>query len=308
MRWARLLIAGAVLVTGFVQPAPAQEEKEREECVCPERWESVRVFPRTGDHAELMWFGRRARLGVFVNTEANAETDVYGALITEVTEDGPADKAGLKKGDVITKLDGESLLSGGEVYDEDESAPGMRLIERAGKLERGDTVEVEYRRDGDVATTQLVAGSFADHWEVLSRDFGESGRLQNLFERAIEIPEVHVRAPQSFAVRLGASIPGLELVSLNPELGEYFGAEEGVLVISVPEESELNLRAGDIIKAIDGREVKSPSHAMRILRSYEADEAVTFEVLRKKKTTNVEGKVAEPVGMFRNILRIEEKQ
>jgi S1-C subfamily serine protease len=307
MRVEGLFLAGALVLMGFVQPARAQEEMEHQECVCPEPW-SVRVFPGGGDHAELVWFGQRARLGVLVNTEANAETDRYGALITGVTDDGPASKAGLEKDDIITKLNGESLLSGGEAYDEDESAPGMRLIERAGKLERGDTVEVEYRRDGEVATTKLVAGEFENRWDIAARDFGENSRLRNLFERAIEIPEVHVRAPESFAFRLGASYPGLELVSLSPELGEYFGVEEGVLVVSVPEGSELNLRAGDIVKAIDGREVKSPSHAMRILRSYEADESVTFEVVRKKKTTNVEGKVGEPGGLGMNVLRIEEKR
>jgi predicted metalloprotease with PDZ domain len=294
-----------LLLPALAPPLQAQEKErdEEKECVRIGPWETVRVSPREG-WTEVFDVGRRARLGVLVNTEANPETDRYGALITGVTKGGPADKAGLEKGDIITKLNGESLLSGGGVYDEDESAPGMRLIERARKLERGDTVEIEYRRDGKTRTTELVVGDFDDLW---ISGLGYSGRLRNLFERARELPEVYVRGPESFALRLGARLPGLELVSLNPELGEYFGADEGVLVVSVPEHSELKLKAGDVIKAIDGRKVKSPSHAMRILRSYDPDEEVSLEVLRKKKTITVKGKVPDPPSGGRKVLRIERR-
>lgn len=294
MKWAKLLLASAMLFGGIVPAARAQEEKE-EECVCPPAYSTLRVFPRGEGQALQSYFGGRARLGVFVNTEANPETDRYGALISGVTDGGPADKAGIREGDIITRLDGESLLAGDEEYDEEQSAPGMRLIERSRKLERGDTIEVEFRRDGETNTVELVAGEFGGlRWATGFA--GDPERLESLFERVRDLPEVHVSAPESFAFRLGATLPNLELVSLNPELGEYFGTSEGLLVVSVPEESELNLNAGDVIKEIDGRTVKSPSHAMRILRSYEPDEEVSFRVLRKKKEITVTGRVSEPWG------------
>ena len=55
---------------------------------------------------------RRARLGIKVNLQAR-ETDSIGAYVDAVTPGGPAAKAGLQSGDVITKLDGKSVLSGG---------------------------------------------------------------------------------------------------------------------------------------------------------------------------------------------------
>ena len=55
---------------------------------------------------------RRARLGIKVNLQAR-DTDSLGAYVESVSPNGPAAKAGLRSGDVITKLDGKSVLAGG---------------------------------------------------------------------------------------------------------------------------------------------------------------------------------------------------
>src|SRR2546425_641403 len=51
----------------------------------------------------------RGRIGVIVNTEPDSQTDKIGAKLEAVTPGGPAAKAGLKVGDVITKFNGTSL-------------------------------------------------------------------------------------------------------------------------------------------------------------------------------------------------------
>jgi C-terminal processing protease CtpA/Prc len=66
---------------------------------------------------------RRARLGINVSFEPRP-TDSLGALIEAVTPGGPADKAGIRSGDVITKLDGHSV-SGAAA---NKKSPGMYLI------------------------------------------------------------------------------------------------------------------------------------------------------------------------------------
>src|SRR2546425_9739150 len=95
-------------------------------------------------------------MGVIGTTAANADSDKVGARIDGVTPGGPAAKAGLKAGDIIAKFNGTSL-AGVRAEDEDESGPGMKLIELAHDLDTGDTVQVEYRRGGDTRKATLVA-------------------------------------------------------------------------------------------------------------------------------------------------------
>ncbi len=205
MRWSKLILCGALLVTGVVGPLQAQEPDE--ECVCPRSY-SLRVLPREG-FTGVMAFDRQARLGVWVHQEANPETDRYGALIDRVQDGSPADKAGIEAGDIIIELNGEDLLSGGEDYDEELSAPGQRLIEVSHELDIGDTVSVKYRRDGDEHTVDLVAGEFGGRLGVVIADaFDRSARLRSTFERLERLPEIHIQGPENFAFRLGASLPG----------------------------------------------------------------------------------------------------
>src|SRR5213593_2075606 len=62
----------------------------------------------------------RGRIGVVVKSEADSETDKIGAKIEGVTPGGPAAKAGLKVGDIITKFNG-TALAGAKAEDEERS-------------------------------------------------------------------------------------------------------------------------------------------------------------------------------------------
>jgi S1-C subfamily serine protease len=92
----------------------------------------------------------------------------------------------------------------------------------------------------------------------------------------------------------GSPLADLELAPLNPDLGQYFGTTTGILVVSVPQDSELKLKGGDVIVAVDGRKPASPSHLLRILRSYEQGESFKLDILRKQKKETVTGKVGDP--------------
>jgi hypothetical protein len=93
----------------------------------------------------------------------------------------------------------------------------------------------------------------------------------------------------------GSPLADLELAPLNPDLGRYFGATDGVLVVNVPKDSELGLRGGDVVLSVDGRKPASPSHLLRILRSYEKGESFKVDVLRNHKRETVTGQVREKV-------------
>lgn len=88
----------------------------------------------------------------------------------------------------------------------------------------------------------------------------------------------------------GNCVEGVEFVDVNPELGEYFGSDHGALAAEVAEASELGLRAGDVVIAIDGREVRDSEQARRILRSYDADEEMRIRVVRRGEEIEVLGR------------------
>src|SRR4029077_17190253 len=81
---------------------------------------------------------RRAKLGPGLPDNA--------ALVSEVTPGGPAAKAGLKAGDVITDLDGHKVESAGDVID----YVSAQTI--------GATVTVGYLRGGQRATSAVLLG------------------------------------------------------------------------------------------------------------------------------------------------------
>jgi hypothetical protein len=105
--------------------------------------------------------------------------------------------------------------------------------------------------------------------------------------------------PGGFEFCMGDGWCNISLVTLNPDLGEYFGAREGILVVKAPADSSLPLKAGDVILSIGGRKPTGTSHAMRILRSYEAGEAVTIDILRKQKRMTLSWKVPEERSFLR---------
>lgn len=104
----------------------------------------------------------RARIGVTLSMTLG-ETETRGARIESVLEDGPADRAGIREGDIITAINGHSLFDplddpeAEESLELDGSLPTQRLLQLARALEPGEEVEIEYLRDGDSRSTTLEA-------------------------------------------------------------------------------------------------------------------------------------------------------
>ncbi len=229
------------------------------------------------------YFGDQARLGIVVQTEADPRVDAVGAKVLAVTPGGPADEAGMRAGDIVTAIDGEALVGSYDDLDidEDESGPAARLVERLSDLEEGQQVEVEYRRGKETRRATLTARALPEPVVriVIDRD-GDVPPPPPV----PELPGFH------WVERRGAAECGwerdwekVEMVSLNPELGRYFGTEEGVLLTKLPPGNPMGLQAGDVLLAIDGRKVTRPSAVLRIVGSYEAGETVRLEVLRQRE-------------------------
>jgi putative serine protease PepD len=70
-----------------------------------------------------------------------------GAYIGSIVEGSPAAQAGLKEGDIVTKLDNTNIYSAAEL-----------MIGVRGHLV-GDKVTIEYQRDGKTNTVEVTLGS-----------------------------------------------------------------------------------------------------------------------------------------------------
>jgi serine protease Do len=140
------------------------------------------------------------------------DTAENGVTFDQVnTPGGPADKAGLVGGDVITKFDGQ------DVRDEDQI---NELMERT---PIGKTVDIEYVRDGQKKKTQLTTIS-ADEVKRLTREFGNrpEGKGQFGYEDG---DSERVQVP-------GKNIYGVKLNSLlQSRPADIAGIKEGDVVI-----------------------------------------------------------------------------
>jgi S1-C subfamily serine protease len=214
----------------------------------------------------------KPRMGVNIDA-VKAEGPVEGVKVVGVTPGSAADDAGLRTGDIITSINGDSMAA--ESWDE-----ANRLVfDFMAGVEEGDILEVEYIRDGKVGTVEVEPRPVdVQTWAFrgMPKDFS--------------MPEVHI-APEaaqelrnSFAFAWPGSVwSDMELVELSEGLGKYFGADSGVLVVSAPASDALQLEDGDVIVSIDGREPTSVKHALRILGSYQAGESLELSILREKK-------------------------
>lgn len=270
-------LAIATLAVCLIWPSSAQTQDTRSRS-------RPRVRVETGPYSVFSFSDNRGRIGVIVDTHVNATGDKVGARIEGVTPGGPAEKAGLKAGDVITRFNGTALAGASTENDED-SGPGMKLIELARELDPGDSVQVEYRRGTEAAKKLTLVAE--DLGGDMVRSFPRMEGMGGMF------PEMHIGPGDLDLAWGGGAWGGIEMVKLNPELGEYFGIREGLLVVDTPEDSALKLKAGDVIQTIGGRKPTSPMHAMRILRSYESGETVAIQVFRKKAQVTLSYKVPE---------------
>ena len=228
--------------------------------------------------------GARPRIGIYVDQRQSARIDASGVRVTALMEDGPAAEAGIREGDLITSVDGHSLLeplSGNaeDHFDVDQSIPAQRLLAISADLEPGQKVEVEYVRRGETQTATVEA-----------RELVRRRRVR------IDVPRYDVHrypGPDAsgwiggdYTMRddvfslFSQSVHGIELMAMKKGLASYFGTEGGVLVTNVDENATLALEPGDVILRIGDRETSGPGRVLRILSTYDENEEVTLRIMR----------------------------
>jgi S1-C subfamily serine protease len=226
----------------------------------------------------------KPRLGVTIGG-GEASGAVKGVQVAGVTPGSAADDAGLRAGDVITSINGESLGAPSA------AAAAERLLDFMSGVESGDTLELGYLRDGKSGEVEVEPRRVEPQVFAFAGD-GRGFRIPAVPEIAAVPAAPGVKHQMVF--HWGSDGWGdMELVELNEGLGRYFGTDAGLLVVSAPESSALQLEDGDVIQKIDGREPTSVRHALRILGSYQAGESLQLEIMRDKKRRTLDVEIPD---------------
>lgn len=169
---------------------------------------------------------RRGRIGVLIGDitptlkEALELTTLNGALVSDVVEDSPAEKAGLKRDDVIVAFNGADVLDASDIRN------------AVGLVEPGERADITYLRNGKRRTTRI---------EIEAVDEDDKGND--------EVDTEDEMASESFS--------GAELTDIPKDL-DLRGGDEGVYVSSVERGSKAQragLRRGDIIRAVNRQDI-----------------------------------------------------
>ncbi len=203
------------------------------------------VMNQLREHGEV----RRGQLGVLVQdltpelAQAFGLKDRQGAVIAQVVPGSPAEKAGLRAGDIVLAVDGRAVVS------------ANALRNAIGMTRRGSTVTLDVLRDGRAQKLNVKIEAIAGE-RTASKD----------------------QAPQSGAP--SRRLAGVELGEIEPD-HPLAGVEQGVQVYAVEAGSpaaRAGLREGDIILSIDRRRVRSVKEAEAALKG--AGERLLLHVRR----------------------------
>ena len=275
--WAAVILA-ATLISGAVRAAEDESQADIEKQLSEARQKleaaahevaelSTQLGKPLVDRLMLMGEGpTHALIGVQLDS-----SDVKdGAHVGAVSPGGPAAEAGVRAGDVIVSVNGKDV----------DKEHGPRDVARLMRnVEPNSKVKIRVMRAGKALDFEVTARPAENAW-------GLPGMPPH--------PQMSLDAfGPGFIGDMRHSVAGMELATLTPQLGSYFGTDKGVLVLRAPRNAAFSLQDGDVILSIDGREPTSGSHATRILASYQPGEKVKLQLMRQRKKMNVEAKVPE---------------
>lgn len=231
--------------------------------------------------------GRGAQLGVSVkDLDSDQARSQNGAVVEDVRAGSAAEKAGIKKGDVITEFDGERVR-------------GVRHLRRlVTETPDGRTVSAAVVREGKRVVLSVTpdSGSLAGadrnfellvppmRYEKMPRGDDMAGSLPRFPEGAWTFKGGHPGEPWTFKNEKGRL--GVTIQPLDGQLAEYFGTSQGVLVSSVDADSpaaRAGLKAGDVVTAVNGKAVTEPSDLIEAVQTVEDGATVAVDYTRDKK-------------------------
>lgn len=273
------------------------------------------------DGAYAFAFGGGNHLGVSVESVTrenmggfNLRGEPRGVVVREVSENGPAAKAGLQKNDVILRFDGEPVSSAQKLQRLiNESAPEhtarlsisrngaeQELSVTLGKRESFTPQSFGNFKFPDVQAFGLNSEELKRNAEKWQRDSEEWKKHTKEWESKSQ--EMRKNLEQKFRAEGfgnnyalvyggGGRRIGITTQELTGQLADYFGVADrgGLLVTAVTENSpaaRAGLRAGDVVTEVDGTRLRTAGELSRELNRRDEGE-VTLTIRRDRKTRSI---------------------
>lgn len=199
-----------------------------------------------------------------------------GVEVTRLEDGGPAEKAGMKVGDVVLEYNGQRV-DGTEQF--------VRLVH---ETPPGREVRIVVSRNGATQTIPVKIG--VRKAAVLRGPDGFRFELPD--GPMFQMPDI----PRTL-MSWRSTILGIEAEALESQLAQYFGVKEGVLVRSVGKGTaaeKAGLKAGDVITKVDGTTTATPREVTRALRAAAAKKAAALQVTREKREMTINVPIEDP--------------
>jgi len=207
---------------------------------------------------------RRSWLGVYIQEvtpeiakQFGLPEDTKGVLVGDVVKDSPAEKSGIKRGDIITKVNNEEVDYPGELQD------------KIGSIEIGEKANIEVVRDGK--ETSFVV-------------------------RIDEMPTVDEEGSELSKEKVFSVQTGLKVQMVTPEIAKEVGLPwvKGLAiteVISGSSADDMGLQPGDIILEANRVEVSTVDEWEKVISKLEPGDTLLLLVFRSGRTYYVPIKV-----------------
>lgn len=218
---------------------------------------------------------QKGYLGVSIETLSQDDKEEFGVkfgvLITDVTKGEAAEKAGIKKYDVIQYFDGEKVRRPGD------------LVNAVRDTKPETKVTVKLVRDGKQKELTVIVGELKSLFSYFGDFDKKDGKNYFLYSGH------------------GGGYLGVHLQELNRDLGAYFGVKEGegVLILKVEEDSpagKAGLKPGDVIVELDGKKVSDAGKVSKVVSAYEEGDEIEIKILRHKKGQTIKVELGERSG------------
>jgi serine protease Do len=196
-----------------------------------------------------------------------------GVEVKRVEEGSPAEKAGIKPGDVLLTYNGENILG------------AQQLGRLVAETPEGRKIRIQLWRDGKAQTLAVIIEARRTPAFDVPKTFT---RFDMPDIRSFSMPDI-----PSPVLMWKISAFGIECEPVDSQLAEYFGVKHGLLVRSVAKGSpaeKAGLKAGDVLTSIGDRPVATPHDVIGFLRMQrQSNTPVPVVVMRdhKQLTLNV---------------------